>query len=302
MKKILITGSTGMLGSDLVKGFLALEQYEVYGLGRSVSPLMPLANQFVTDLALPFDTAIIDITPDVIIHTAALTDLNVCEQNPALADQIHSVASRSLAKLSGKNTLFIYISSDSIFNGEKGMYSETDAPDPLNVYALSKLKGEHAVLHENKGLTTIIRTNIYGFHLPMKNSLAEWAYREWAAGKKIYGFTDIIFNAVFTSQLVAIIHFLIDHHAVFPVLNVGSDTAISKYDFLEKFGQALRIDSNLLKPALSSDVPSTIARPKNTSLDTSLLSSFYRVPDFASGIQQWLEQAVITAVCKPPSQ
>jgi dTDP-4-dehydrorhamnose reductase len=298
MKKVLITGATGMLGSDFVRLLKANEQYDVYGAGRSVSKYLPLDKQFIVDFSNPMKIKDLPISPDVIIHTAALTDLNACERNPKLAHKIHVESSYELAKLCKKDTFFFYISTDSVFDGVKGSYSENDTPNPLNVYAQSKLKGENAVMEENQGLTTIVRTNIYGFNLPLKNSLAEWAYHGWSVGNTIPGFSDIFFNAVFTGQLVSTIKILMESNLKYRILNIGSNTVISKYDFLEKFRRALGVKINLLKPALSSDFLSPISRPKNTSLDISLLSDFCQPPDFDSGIKEWINLATSTGLLK----
>lgn len=291
-RKILITGTTGMLGSELVRTFYGKDQFEVYGLTRTSSALLPQHHQLSIDLAKPFPYKKLHFQPDVIIHTAAITDLNVCETNHDLATQVHVHASESLARLSGKNTLFFYISTDSVFDGEKGSYDETDLPNPLNYYAATKLRGERAVASENSGATIIIRTNIYGLHTPLRSSLAEWAYSQWKQGKSISGFSDIFFNPVFTQQLAAVLETLISREIIFPIINVGSDQAINKYAFLSKLKDALKVkNTDLLRPGKSADFPSRIQRPKNTSLNTSLLETFFEVPTVESGLSQWLARA-----------
>ena len=288
MKKILITGTTGMLGSNLVDLFNANNKYEVFGLGRSLSPLLPKQNQIVADLADLSGIGKYGIVPDVIIHSAALTDLNLCEREPQLANKIHVDGSRAVAKLGGEKTKFIYISTDSVFDGREGNYNENSRPNPVNVYASSKLGGEMAVKEVARGEVTIIRTNIYGFHVPMKSSLAEWAFREWEFGRTISGFTDTIFNAVFTHQLAVIIEQIIHRNAFYPTLNIGSSEAISKFDFLNRFRDILKVNNTLLTKALSTDFTSSIQRPRNTSLDTTLLSTFHTVPDFNEGLKDWI--------------
>jgi dTDP-4-dehydrorhamnose reductase len=287
-KKVLITGVTGMLGSDLVKTFSSLEQYEVFGLGRSLSPALPRENQFVVDLMQTKQIEEIPLVPDIIIHTAAITDLSLCEKEPTIANQVNVVASAALAGLCNREGTFLYVSTDSVFDGTKGNYAESDTPNPLNVYAKSKLNGEYEVQKEMGERAIILRTNIYGFHLPLRNSMAEWAYQEWMLGKTISGFTDTIFNAVHTYQLAHVMRKIIENGISHPVINIGSNESISKFEFLERLRQKLNVDKAFLKPALSTVFPSAIKRPKNTSLNTTLLSTFCSVPDFESGITDWL--------------
>lgn len=295
-KKVLVTGSTGMLGNSVARCLNESGQYDIYGLSRSLNPHLPKEKQFLLDITAPLSNQV-NIVPDVIIHTAALTDLAVCEADPGLAERIHVQGSSSVAALGSRETQLFYISTDSVFNGRQGLYKENYQPEPLNVYARTKLMGELAVQDRNKGCTTIIRTNIYGFHLPMKNSLLEWAYQEWLAGKRISGFTNIIFNAVYVGQLASIIRFLIEYPVKFRILNVGSEEVQSKFDFLDSFRNLMGVDKNLLAAVESSNLQTKIARPKNTSLDTSLLSSFYSVPSFQAGVQQWIDDFKQAKIC-----
>lgn len=291
MKNILVTGSSGMLGQDLVRTFGANSNYDVYGLGRSFDPLLSRTKQIAIDLGEAFSIDAIPFRPDIIIHTAAITDLTLCERMPKLAEQVHINASATLAKLLKKGGRFFYISTDSVFDGARGNYFENDLPNPLNVYASTKLKGERAVAEINAGTTTIVRTNIYGIHTPLKNSLAEWAFDQWRSGKKITGFSDLIFNAVYTGQLSQCIKFMIDQDVEIPVVNIAGDKPISKYDFLDKFRKLLGFEQHLLSKGISDDFPSALERPKNSSLNTDLLSSFYKAPDLEQGFCDWIAHA-----------
>lgn len=280
----MITGSTGMLGQDLVRIFSSDSSYEVFGSSRQSNSLLPNANQFLVDLANLQAVQSIDIMPDIVLHTAAITDLSVCENNPDYAEQVHVEGSVAIAKLLKPGGKLFYISTDSVFDGEGGAYSESAQPNPGNIYSKTKLKGEKEVQLANLGQTTIVRTNIFGFHVPIKNSLCEWALREWELDKTIFGFTDIIFNAIYTGQLVSILKFMIDNDISMPIINIASKSSVSKFDFLDGFRRRLDFGEGLLAPALSSDFPSVVKRPRNTSLNTELLSKFYSVPSIESGI------------------
>jgi dTDP-4-dehydrorhamnose reductase len=284
MKTILITGSTGMLGTALVQLFSKSDEYVVYGLSREPASVLPLSRQIHLDLSKPEQYEKLNIRADIIVHTAAITDLNLCELRPETAHVVHVESSAFLASSLKKNGRFFYISTDSVFDGNKGNYSETDEPNPLNIYAKTKLEGELAV-RNTIDAATVIRTNIFGFHVPVKNSLAEWAYQSWVKHARISGFTDIVFNPVYIKQLSDTIKFMIEKDIHYPILNVGSNVAISKYNFLEALREALNIPAHLLGAAASTDFPSNVSRPKNTSLDTTSLSGFFEVPGINDGIR-----------------
>lgn len=292
MKKVLITGSSGMLGGSLIRAFLPDKRFSLTGMSRSFTGLLSDKDQIRVDFSQPASLQSVDVTADVIIHTAAITDLKLCETDPELAHKVHVEATAELVKKVKPGGVFLYISTDSVFDGKKGGYSESDVPNPLNTYAQTKLKGEQVSL-AGFSRTMVIRTNIYGFHDGLKNSLAEWAFQEWSKGKSISGFTDIIFNALYTGQLADVIKTIVEEGVYYPVLNVASQEFISKYDFLNTFRQKLGVSESLLSAATSDRFPSAIQRPRDTSLDLSLLKTFYKAPSLDEGLERWIRDLKI---------
>jgi dTDP-4-dehydrorhamnose reductase len=290
MKKILITGANGMLGSTMVNIFQNCNGFLIFGLDRDNCPLLPVKNQFKIDIADESHFKTIKIIPDVIIHTAAITDLKLCEESPIKAANVNIRGSANVAKLGNKHSKFIYISTDSVFNGEKGDYTEDDLPSPLNHYAFSKHKGEEAVKQVFTGKTTIIRTNIYGANYPLRNSLVEWAVKEWKSGNSILGFTDTIFNAVSTFQLTEIVKEIIESDFDYPIINVGCSDYVSKFEFLDILRQKLGVHESQLVPSSIDKFKSKIKRPKNTTLNTSLLSRLTKVPKLTEGIDHLINK------------
>jgi len=140
--KIFVTGGSGLLGSKITE--IALERgYDVYSgycrhkpeFGKAVKLDLTDANSIVR--------AINDVEPDVIIHTAALTDVDRCEVDKDLAYKINVEGTKIIVETARKlNSFLIYISSDYVFNGSKGMYKEDDETNPANYYGYTKLSGE----------------------------------------------------------------------------------------------------------------------------------------------------------------
>ena len=274
MKKVLVTGATGMLGEKIVSFFSLSSSYKVFATYRHEKILsndnvkwdkVDLNNKADLNKILTL------VKPDIIIHCAANVNLEQCELDIADANYMHSNIINEFY-ISSPNSLFVYISTDSVFNGEKGDYSEIDIPDPINNYALTKLKGENQVIkYFNKYL--IIRTNIYGSHsISNKTSLAEWAISKLSKKEAINGFDNVYFNPVYTLQLAMAIDTLL-RAEVMGIVNVGCDEVISKYSFLNKVAKSFNFNQDLINKSNSNNQMFLAKRPMNTSLNNSLLVS-----------------------------
>jgi dTDP-4-dehydrorhamnose reductase len=148
--RIIVTGASGLLGLNLC--LMSASQHELIGLSNQRS---------LQDV--PFATEQIDLTesgkverlldekqPEYLIHCAAMADVDSCERNPEAAWQINSQVPAQLAKLCAQRKIgFLHISTDAVFDGECGSYTEEDQPNPLSVYARTKLEGEQGVLAAN---------------------------------------------------------------------------------------------------------------------------------------------------------
>jgi dTDP-4-dehydrorhamnose reductase len=279
-----------MLGSDLVKSFTEIGSYEIFGLGRTMTKNIISENQLQINLE---DFKFQNIkTPnfDIIVHTAALTNLNLCEQNQLLAKKINIESTQEITKLAKSiNAKLIYISTDSVFNGAKGNYSETDLPSPLNYYAYTKLKGEEIVMDLYGKNSLIIRTNIYGINEVPRNTLVEWAIKEWSCTNKINGFNDMYFNALYTKQLAIILKKIIEVEFYDNILNVGSNEFISKYNFLNRLRIILGYNESLLNSCKSEEFKSEVNRPLNTTLNLSKLNKIITPPGYDDGINELIK-------------
>jgi dTDP-4-dehydrorhamnose reductase len=274
MMKVLVTGHTGMLGKEIVNVLLKVKGLELVGISRHSIEALPYQQIEQDFYNLDSTNSILNkIKPDVIIHAAALVNLKSCEENLHLADAIHVETTRILSSYYPKKTRFIYISTDSVFDGEKGNYTESDLPSPLNYYSKSKLEGEKVALRYNSN-SVVLRTNIYGTHSPSGNSLLEWALNELKGKNDIVGFSDVIFNPLSTKQCAEIINYFICH-PFSGILNLGVKKGISKYDFLCKVCDIWNFDQSLIKKGLCSDLNLKPVRPLNTTLELSKLFSIY---------------------------
>lgn len=286
-QKILITGASGMLGKDLIDIFSKDKRYEVIGLSRKRSSKKKGVQTVLLDLTdtIALKKFLKKINPEIIIHCAALVNVDACEQNHIAANGLHIQATKVLAAFRAKKNKFIYISTDSVFNGKDGNYKENDKPKPLNYYALSKLKGEQVAQRINPH-SLVVRTNIYGFHIPSGNSLAEWALDNFKKNKEVKGLEDVYFNPLYTKQLARILKKIIEGKEIYGILNMASKESISKYSFLHQLAKVFR-KKNLIHAISLNDLKFTVKRPRNTTLNTNKLKKIIKnIPSLEQGLKE----------------
>jgi dTDP-4-dehydrorhamnose reductase len=156
----------------------------------------------------------------------------------------------------------VYISTDAVFDGAAGGYSERDPVSPLNQYARSKMAGEIAVLREMPD-ALILRTTIYGWNLQPKHSLAEWALARLEGGQPVPGFADVTFAPVLVNDLARWILELIHHNST-GIFHVGSAEPCSKYQFLCQTADVFNLNAALVRKTCLADSTLAAPRPRHT--------------------------------------
>jgi dTDP-4-dehydrorhamnose reductase len=284
---ILVTGASGLLGATIVS--LAREQgREVVGLCHRHPLHIDGVKLMAANLTDPAEALRIfdEVGPSSVIHCAAATSVDWCEEHPdeAYRDNvmmpavIAGIAARSGARL-------LYISTDAVFDGERGNYIETDTPSPLNVYAQTKLQGEREVLRENPA-AAIARVNFYGWNAQSKESLAEWILKQLATGSLVPGFTDVVFCPLLANDLAEILLTLLERNLPGLYHVVGSE-AVSKYEFARRVASTFGFDAGQIVPTRVADVGLKARRPLNMSLNTGKLCAALgrAMPDVDSGLR-----------------
>lgn len=267
--KTLITGAYGLLGDKVVGQIAKDPAYKVIGLVRNeifennIKGVEYVSVDLTDTIAL--NKMLKLLRPDLIIHCAANVNLVDCEINRKYTFDLHVSATKTLSACYGLKK-FIYISTDSVFDGKTGDYNENSFTNPLNYYAKTKLDGENVAL-KSFDKTVVIRTNIYGLNSKLKNSLAEWALKNLKKKNEINGFTDVIFNPVSTNQLSNAIKKIAETPYT-GIINVGSDKYISKFQFLAMIALESGENIDLVKSSKSESLHSSLQRPLNTTLNT----------------------------------
>ncbi|GJM17547.1 MAG: NAD(P)-dependent oxidoreductase [Thermodesulfobacteriota bacterium] len=277
--KILITGATGKLGFALFTRFSTINECIPLSYTNSTE------NGFNLDLTeeLAVDRLFDQVQPDIIIHTAALTDVDFCEEYPEKAYSLNVLATKNIVKwISEKSetTKIIYISTDHIYSNE-GLSAENDV-NPINVYALTKLWGEDIVSGHDKHL--IVRTNFFGLKI---NGIVNWVIESAKNNKEIFLFDDIYFNPLHLATLTDVLVELVEKD-ISGTYNLGSSgLGITKAEFIERVASAFNLSNKLFKHCNSTDVSFMKARrPKDMRMNISAIQKLldYEIPDIESSI------------------
>ena len=255
MKKILITGSNGQLANRFITKYQS--KFDILALNRNQLDITN--NRRVNKIKMEFD-------PDIILNCAAFTNVDEAEKNFTLANQINSDAIKNL--LENFNGLFIYISTDYVFNGENGPYTIYDTVSPINKYGLSKLNGE-ILTARNSDNYIIIRANVI-FDINSRASFLSWVLNSIQSQNEIKVVNDQIGNPLSTVDLADFIFQSISNNYN-GTFHVGSKDYKSRFEFAQLIAEIWRFDKNLILPIstleLKNKVESYIApRPLKSGL------------------------------------
>lgn len=287
MKKLLVTGASGLLGLNLALKAADLG-WDVTGWsGRRTLARVPFHAEQV-DLANLEDIPmrIGALSPDLVIHCAALADIDKAEQHPALAEKLNALAPEILAQAArSAGARLIHISTDAVFDGQRGDYRESDEPRPINTYARTKLAGERAVLAAYTEALAA-RVNFYGWSPSGQRSLAEFFYTHLRSGQTVNGFTDVFFSPLYVGHLAEIL-LKIAEKRLEGLYHVFCPQATSKYAFGVSVARLFELDESLINPAALQELKTGTPRPLNLSMNTDKLQAALDepLPGEAEGLQ-----------------
>lgn len=276
MKKLLITGISGFLGWHIAEHIQS--DFELLGIYHKTKPYFKNINLNQLDLTDHQSVTVFlnQNKPDAILHLAANSNPNDCEQNP-FSQIINVEVTEHLAKYSAtQNIPFLFTSTDLVFDGKNAPYSTTDFPNPIMIYGKQKLEAEQKVL-KNYPKAIIARMPLmYG--LP-KNGLGfmnAWL-RNLQAGKNIYCFTDEYRTATFGGDAAQGIFALLKNNAN-GIFHLGGPERMSRFEFATKMAEHFGLDKNLIIPSLQKEVNMPAKRPADVSLNSNNAFTFGFLP------------------------
>jgi dTDP-4-dehydrorhamnose reductase len=266
--KFLVTGSTGLIGSQVVKD-LSKQNHTVYSCYHNEKPIHGIPIQLdLTDQAKLVQT-LQEIKPDRIIHLAALTNVDLCETETELATLLNTEATKIMAKQAAKQQIFfVYVSTDYVFDGTEGLRKENNSTNPLGFYGKSKLAGELS-LNQIASSWCIARTSTpFGVH-PKKKSFPLWIKDSLESKKEISVLNDQFTSPTYVPNLSKML-IEVATKQITGILHLAGATRISRYKLAEMIADKLNLDKTMLKPIKMADMKWKAQRPKDSSLDVSL--------------------------------
>jgi len=229
------------------------------------------------------------VAPDIVIHCAALTDVDACEQDPARAYAANATLTRHLVRAVPEGRLTVYLSTDGVFQGNQPLATEQDPPCPRTVYGRSKVHGEWDVV-----LTTrnhlIVRTNFYGWSSGRKTTFGEWLYRALEHREPATLFTDCFFTPIYVVDLVERLTRLLEG-PFRGLVHLGGRERLSKHAFGLLMAEAGGFSTASIRAGSMDQVPSKAQRPKDMSLSSERFVHLTGcdLPEARAGLRRFLD-------------
>jgi dTDP-4-dehydrorhamnose reductase len=284
---VLITGSSGFLGRNLLK--FTTKKLNLIAQYRNNPPVAygDKVRFLKLDFAAEQWKKLQTLKPQVIIHTAAMASIDECETQPELAQRINYLATCRLVDFAAQHKIrFIFISSDAVFDGEKGNYSEEEEPHAVNFYAQTKIAAEKYVLENHPNAVVVRPALFYGLCLDGRPSFTEIMLQHLYAGKQIYAFTDQYRTPILVNNLVSALWELTEN-TFCGYLHLGGPQKVSRLDLGQILCDIFKLDESLLIPVKSQEVNLRARRPLDCSLNISLSQSLFKTQfvDCHTGLQ-----------------
>ncbi|KRP29589.1 SDR family oxidoreductase [Polaribacter sp.] len=278
MKRIVITGSNGLLGQSLVNLLLKYKNdYQVIGFSKGANRSGREDFDYISiDITNEenLKKRLLEINPDAIINTAAMTQVDDCETYKKECDVLNVDVVKWLKEVSEIiNCHVIHLSTDFIFDGIKGNYKETDLPNPLSYYGNSKLKSEEIFLNSTIDFTILRTILVYGKVFDMsRTNIVIWVKEMLENGNEITIVNDQFRMPTYVEDLALACKISIDKKAT-GIFHISSNTLMSVFEITQTIADVFGLNKKLIKPTTSIVLNQKAARPPKTGFDVSKATS-----------------------------
>jgi dTDP-4-dehydrorhamnose reductase len=292
VKRVLLVGGSGMLGSNIVVSNSAFELYPTY-----------LRNRIAHPRALRLDISdrgsvlkrVEAVKPEVIVHAGGMTKPTACEKEPAVARRVNVEGTAHLVEAArGVGARFIFLSSDLVFDGSAERYDEDSPTHPLSVYGQTKVEGEELVRTGSEDFVIVRTTVMYGWSSRYTESMAEWILRGLQENQQPNMYHDQYRQFILINDLVAAIFELIEmEDPLNETIHVAGPELLNRYEFAKRLVQTFGLPEANIRSIPFDSTPQAAFTPKRLSLDTSKVARILRTP--ISGVDDGLRAMVALA-------
>ncbi len=265
MRKVLVTGANGLLGQNLLK--ILSGKYYLCTTGIEEESFSGIKPDLYVKADISNKKSVIELIkktePEIIINCAALTNVDLCEKEPLLAEMVNIAGTANL--LESCECKFIQISTDYVFNGENGPYSEESKVDPISIYGITKLQAELATLETSIDNLVVRTCVVYGNGINLNTSFVEWVKQSLESGKEIKIVNDQISNMTLASNLAENIAVLLEENKN-GIWHIAGSEIIGRDVMAKIIAEEYGLDSGLIKTISTSELNQAAPRPLNGGL------------------------------------
>lgn len=291
--KVLITGSNGLLGQHLIPVFLQDSRYTVIATGRGPNRLPAQEGYTYEATNLRDATSVNHLLekhqPDVLIHAAAMTQVDDCERNKDACWDINVSATRYLIQATEKytKTHFIFLSTDFVFDGLQGPYAEEDAVNPISYYGASKVAAERLVRNSKLDWAIVRTVLVYGVAAdPKRSNIITWVKNNLESGKKLKVVIDQWRTPTLVQDLAEGCKLVADKKAT-GIYHISGNETLTPYEMAVQTAGYFKLNPQMLEKVDAKTFTQPAKRPAKTGfvIDKAIKELGYKPHSFEEGLE-----------------